>query len=122
MTHPVMVVATPGWMPATEAREELKEFRFEIIPSDSIYRLQSHDFRRGSAAVFVDKPSLGGDTADVVSTLRRLLLAAKIVVLDEDPDASDIVELTLAGADVYAPKDQLADVILGKARWDKTGG
>ena len=62
MTHPVMVVATPGWMPATDAREELKAFRFEVIPSDSIYRLRSHDFHGGSAAVFVDKPSLGGDT------------------------------------------------------------
>jgi len=70
MTHPVMVVATPGWMPVTKTREELKEFRFEVIPSDSIYRLQSHDFRRGSAAVFVDKPSLGGDTAGVVIRLR----------------------------------------------------
>ena len=119
MAHPVMVVATPGWMLAMEAREELKEFRFEVIPSDSIYRLQSHDFRRGSVAVFVDKPSLGGDTADVVSKLRRLLPAATIVVLDEDPDASDIVEMTLAGADAYAPEDQLADVILGKARWTR---
>jgi hypothetical protein len=112
-----MVVATPGWMPATKAREELKGFRFEVIPSGSIYRLRSHDFRRGSAAVFVDKPSLGGDTASVVSELRQLQLAARIVVLDEDPDASDIVEVTLAGADAYAPKDKLADLILGKAGW-----
>jgi CHAT domain len=119
MTPPVMVVATPGWMPVTKAREELKEFRFEVISSGSIYRLQSRDFRRGSAAVFVDKPSLGGDTVGVVSRLRRLLLAAKIVVLDEDPDVSDIVEVTLAGADAYVPTDQLADVILGKARWTR---
>ena len=117
MTHPVMVVATPGWMPATDTREELKEFRFEVIPSDSIYRLRSHDFHSGSTAVFVDKPSLGGDTVSVVSRLRGLLFVAKIVVLDEDPEASDIVEATLAGADVYAPKDQLADVILGRAQW-----
>jgi hypothetical protein len=119
MTHPVMVVATPGWMPATEAREELKEFRFEVIPSDSIYRLRSHDFHSGSATVFVDKPSLGGNTVSVVSRLRGLLFVSKIVVLDEDPEASDIVEVTLAGADVYAPKDQLADVILGRARWTR---
>ena len=65
----------------------------------------------------MDKPSLGGNTVSVVSRLRGLLFVAKIVVLDEDPEASNIVEATLAGADVYAPKDQLADVILGRAQW-----
>jgi DNA-binding NarL/FixJ family response regulator len=113
LAQSVVVVAGPGWDRGPEVRQSLPaSFEIEVVPYGSI-STPAREWGQDLGAVFVDNPSIGPSTVEVVIELQRLV-DASIIVLGEDADPTDIVGAIMAGADLYVRRDLLTNLVL---RW-----
>jgi hypothetical protein len=113
MAIALVMVAGAGWDPSGSIRKSLPSFDIEVVPFAAISSLVSVDRDLPPGLVFVDRPSIGYVTADVVTELQQQT-DSSIIVLDEDPDLAEIVRVVMAGADIYAPRSAMTELV---RRW-----
>ncbi|MGA9475682.1 MAG: hypothetical protein WBV36_24665, partial [Terriglobales bacterium] len=111
----VIVVAGEGWVPTSSALSAPSEVEIELVSPSALWTGET-DESVFQSVVVVDRASIGDATVEIVNKLSAGG-SPHIVVLDgENPEPSHIIESSLAGANLYAPRSLMKDILFGVSR------